>query len=196
MNHEPLKHIELRFQEGTSDKVYRVALEASGDGFVVNFAYGRRGSTLNTGSKTSQPVSYAQATAIFAKLVKSKTAKGYLPCGESGSETGTGMQIVTDRARRDTGLRAQLLNPITEDEVNRFLDDARWCAQEKFDGRRMLLQRTPDSDTLIPTNRSTLAPLGRKLGLESLTMPEGPSSSPATWWILWQKPLGGRGARL
>jgi len=49
--------------------------------------------------------------------------------------------------------------------------------------------------TLIPTNRSSLDPLGRQLGLATLAMPEAPSSSAATWWILWQKPLDGKGAR-
>ena len=66
------------------------------------------------------------------------------------------MRIVTDRDRRDTGLRAQLLNPINEDEVSRFLNDVRWCAQEKYDGRRMLLQRASGLDEVIAANRDGL----------------------------------------
>ena len=155
-NDTPMKDIELRFREGPSDKVYRVALEASGLGYVVNFAYGRRGSTLNTGTKTQCPLPYAKALAVYDKLVKSKTAKGYKPHGGHSPETGTGMQIVASAERRDTGLRAQLLNPIAEDEVEHYLASNRWCAQEKYDGRRMLLKRTIDSDTLIPTNRDGL----------------------------------------
>lgn len=69
----------LHFQAGTSDKVYEVDLvEVGPDRFVVNFRYGRRGSTLRDGSKTVLPVDRAQAERVFEKLVKSKTDKGYV----------------------------------------------------------------------------------------------------------------------
>ena len=48
--------VTLYYREGSSDKVYQAAIEPAGDGFVVNFAYGRRGATLTTGTKTSSPV--------------------------------------------------------------------------------------------------------------------------------------------
>ena len=44
--------ISLYYQSGNSDKVYHVQLEESDGLYVVNFQYGRRGSTLNTGTKT------------------------------------------------------------------------------------------------------------------------------------------------
>ena len=133
-----LLNTELEYREGASDKVYNVAIEESGKGFVVNFAYGRRGSTLNTGTKTQSPVSLEEAQAIHDKLVKSKTTKGYKPVN---SGTAIGM-IATDQEQRDTGLRPQLLNPITEDDASAYLDDDRWCAQEKYDGRRMLIRKS------------------------------------------------------
>ena len=37
--------ITLYFQEGSSDKVYQCSIEPSGELFVVNFTYGRRGAT-------------------------------------------------------------------------------------------------------------------------------------------------------
>jgi bifunctional non-homologous end joining protein LigD len=46
----------LYFTEGGSDKVYSAEIKPSGSGFVVNFAYGRRGNALTPGSKTSSPV--------------------------------------------------------------------------------------------------------------------------------------------
>jgi bifunctional non-homologous end joining protein LigD len=135
MKTENLPSIELGFCEGSSDKVYRACIEKSGDGYNVNFAYGRRGSALNTGSKTSRAVSYAEALDIYEKLVRSKKAKGYQP-------TGGGSAIaVEDDAGRDTGLRPQLLNPVDEAEAEACIHDNNWCAQEKFDGRRMLLVR-------------------------------------------------------
>jgi bifunctional non-homologous end joining protein LigD len=42
----------LYFREGPSDKVYQASIRPKDKGFMVHFAYGRRGSTLNTGSKT------------------------------------------------------------------------------------------------------------------------------------------------
>jgi bifunctional non-homologous end joining protein LigD len=67
----------LYYREGSSDKVYQVELAPMGGLFLVNFAFGRRGSTLNTGTKTPAPVDEAKAKEIFAKLVREKKAKGY-----------------------------------------------------------------------------------------------------------------------
>jgi bifunctional non-homologous end joining protein LigD len=141
MNTEQLSHVELEFREGSSDKIYRAAIERVDDGFVVNFGYGRRGATLNTGTKTANPVPYDQAADIYQKLVRAKTAKGYKPVAGGHVDAGIGSSI-TDREQRDTGLRPQLLNPITEDEAESYLDDDNWCAQEKFDGKRMLLRKS------------------------------------------------------
>ncbi|MEN9576913.1 MAG: hypothetical protein RL514_4768, partial [Verrucomicrobiota bacterium] len=58
---EELKTTSLYYRQGSSDKEYHVRLEAKGDGFVVNTAFGRRGSTLSTGTKTSAPVYYDMA---------------------------------------------------------------------------------------------------------------------------------------
>src|ERR1039458_4575946 len=141
MKTEQLPHIHLEYREGTSDKVYRASIEETDGGFVVNFAYGRRCATLNTGTKTTQPVTFDEAASIYEKLVRSKTAKGYKPV--VGVQAGAGIgSSVTDRERRDTGLRAQLLNPITEDEANAYLNNDDWCVQEKFDGKRMMLRKS------------------------------------------------------
>ena len=57
------KKTTLYYREGSSDKVYHVSLEANGspDRFLVRFAFGRRGSILLTGTKTSVPVDYDTA---------------------------------------------------------------------------------------------------------------------------------------
>jgi bifunctional non-homologous end joining protein LigD len=154
MKTEQLPSTELGFREGSSDKVYRACVERSGDGFVVNFAYGRRGATLNTGTKTQQPVPYAEALSVYEKLVASKTGKGYKPVAGAQPSTGVGT-TVTDREQRDTGLRPQLLNPIDNSDVTAYLTDDRWCAQEKFDGKRMLLRKS--GNALIGVNRDGLS---------------------------------------
>ena len=45
---EECKSTSLYYREGSSDKEYHVRLEAKGEGFVVNIAFGRRGS-VNAG---------------------------------------------------------------------------------------------------------------------------------------------------
>ena len=126
----------LYFREGSSDKEYRAAVEPKGDGFVVNFAYGRRGGTLNTGTKTPVPVPQAEATKVFDKLIASKVAKGYRPI----ADTNVPYQL-TGQEGIDTGVRCQLLNPIEESEVARLLTDTRHCVQEKHDGRRLMVRK-------------------------------------------------------
>jgi bifunctional non-homologous end joining protein LigD len=147
-----LPAIELGFKEGGSDKIYRACIEKSGSGFVVNTANGRRGSTLVPGTKTQSPVTYAEAEKIYAKVVNEKTRKGYKSTGAALTD-GVGVSAVVERS--DTGMRSQLLNPIAEDEVAKYLNDADWCAQEKFDGKRILIRKAKKS--LIASNRNGLA---------------------------------------
>jgi len=131
---EELKTTSLYYREGSSDKEYHVRLEPKDDGFVVNIAYGRRGSTLSTGTKTSAPVYYDAALMVFDKLVKEKKAKGY-----TEGENGTPYQ---HKDKQVSGLMPQLLNSVDEVEVARLVSNPNWAMQEKQDGRRMLLRKT------------------------------------------------------
>jgi predicted DNA-binding WGR domain protein len=82
-----IQQTSLWFSEGNSDKIYEVDLcEVASGQFVVNFRYGRRGTTLRDGSKTVLPVAEEQARKIFDQLVSSKTREGYR---ESGAATFT-----------------------------------------------------------------------------------------------------------
>lgn len=126
----------LYYREGSSDKIYQVSLEPAEDGYVVNFAYGRRGAALNAGTKTACPVDHEEARRIYQRLIRDKMAKGYTE-GPDGAP-----YQHTDKADRFTGILPQLLNPVDEPEVNRLLDNPSWCFQPKFDGRRLLLQKT------------------------------------------------------
>lgn len=125
----------LYFREGSSDKVYQAAIEPTGELFIVTFAFGRRGTTLQTGTKTSSPVDYQTAKNTFDKLVREKMAKGYTPGPE-----GTPYQH-TDKEDRTTGILPQLLNPIEEREARCLIKDPAWAMQEKFDGRRVLVRK-------------------------------------------------------
>jgi bifunctional non-homologous end joining protein LigD len=129
------ERITLYYREGSSDKMYAALIEPQGEGFIVNIAYGRRGSTMTTGTKTQTPVDYDSAKAIYNKLIREKTAKGY-----TEGPDGTPYQN-TPKEDRVTGFLPQLLNPINEQEVKRLLKDASWALQEKYDGRRVLVRK-------------------------------------------------------
>jgi len=125
----------LYFREGSSDKVYQACLEQKNGAWVVNFAFGRRGATLQTGTKTTTPIPFERAKDIYDKLVSEKTAKGYTP-----GSNGTPYQH-SDNAERVSGLLPQLLNPIDAAAAERLLNDLAWWMQEKKDGMRVLIRK-------------------------------------------------------
>ena len=131
-----IESVTLYFKSGNSDKVYQANIESAGnDLFTVHFAYGQRGSTLKTGVKTSAPVDYDKAKAVFDKLVKSKTAKGYTPGADGTPYSGTANEQL------DTGIHCQLLNPVDQAGLERCLDSDQFFMQEKHDGRRLLVRK-------------------------------------------------------
>lgn len=125
----------LYYREGGSDKVYQVAVVETTGGYHVQFAYGRRGATLQCGKKTTSPVNQVEAEKIATKLVSSKLAKGYTPAVD-----GTPYPSTQD-AGRDSGIRCQLLNAVGETEVPWLLRNSRHVLQEKMDGRRMMIRK-------------------------------------------------------
>lgn len=135
MSTSSVQTVSLYFKQGASDKEYHARIDPHDGGYVVSFAYGRRGTTLQTGTKTNTPVDFQTATKIFSKLVTEKKAKGY-----SEGEAGTPYQH-TEKEKCVSGILPQLLNPIDESEVERLIGNDNWCAQEKFDGKRILLQK-------------------------------------------------------
>jgi bifunctional non-homologous end joining protein LigD len=138
-----MQNITLYFRQGSSDKVYQAAIKPKDGGYVVTFAYGRRGSTLATGSKTNAPVPYEDAKRIYDKLIAEKTAKGYTPGADGTPYQGT------DKANAATGIHCQLLNPIDESDADRLIADPAWWMQEKHDGRRLLIRKQDGAITGI-----------------------------------------------
>ena len=150
-----LPSVSLWFKEGASDKVYNAAVEEVTGGFVVKFEYGRRGATLTVGTKTQTPVTQDEAIKVYNKLILSKTAKGYKPTGSGDGLSSAAANIVTNQDQRDTGLRPQLLNPISEDEAEKYILDNDWCAQEKFNGKRMIIKK--DAVNITAANKKGLS---------------------------------------
>lgn len=143
-----IQAVSLYCRDGGSDKVYHAQIEEVSGGFVVNFQYGRRGSTLQTGAKTTSPVERAKAQKIFDKLVQEKMAKGYTEGADGTPYAGT------EKAGQVSGNVPQLLNSITEDLVQHLLSDDDWLMQEKKDGVRQMINF--DRGSIVGSNRKGL----------------------------------------
>lgn len=154
---ENLPSVELFYRSGTSDKIYNVQIVPQGNGYMVNAQNGRRGGSLSYMVKTASPVSLYQAQSIYNELVDSKKAKGYtenpngVPYAQPDpftrrrqvSAVSTPVpppMAVKAPAVKENGERAfnaMLLNPISEEEAQAYIDDDDYLAQEKKNGRRI-----------------------------------------------------------
>jgi len=138
----------LYYKEGSSDKVYQCQIELAGERYVVNFAYGRRGGTLNTGTKTNVPVDFDSAQRIFDKLVKEKKSKGYTEGQDATPYQHTNQQ--------PSGILPQLLNSIDQHQVLDLVHNDNWCMQEKMDGRRLIVRKQGQDITGINKKGNTV----------------------------------------
>ena len=128
--------ITLFFKEGTSDKFYTVSIQDDKDGtYSVPFTFGRRGTSGQSGLKISG-VTEAEAQAAYDKTVKEKLAKGY----SAGNGIAPYAGISSMSEKKQSGITPQLLNFISEKEALQLCSNKAYCAQEKKDGRRMILK--------------------------------------------------------
>lgn len=124
--------VTLVCREGNANKQYTAWLEKSGGGFTVQFQYGPVGGWVQGGTKTPKPAPEEKARKIYEKVLAEKRAKGYT----SGDAPAFSQ---TDGAK-DTGIRPMLLTQATEDDLERFVTDNAWGAQEKLNGKRMMVK--------------------------------------------------------
>ncbi len=149
--------ISLYYKESSSDKVYNVQIIDKGSQqFTVDFSYGRRGSTLQTGTKTATPVALPAAQKVYDKLVAEKKGKGYSE-GEEGTP-----YAGTDKAGQVSGLVPQLLNSIDIDRVYALLEDDDWFMQEKKDGFHQMI-RVNDAGITVSNRKGLIVPASTKI---------------------------------
>ena len=140
----------LFYREGSSDKIYQLQLQPDTKtaGWVVNFQYGRRGSTLTEGTKTQKPVDFEVATKVFRAAITQKKAKGYT------EDTSGKVFAMSHNEENNTGIVPQLLNNIEEHDINAYIANNNFMMQQKFDGKRMMI--CMDSNGIKAINRRGL----------------------------------------
>lgn len=116
-----IKQSKLFFKEGKSDKVYEIDLcELSANEFLVNFRYGRRGSTLKEGTKTTAALPLDIAEVLFAELENEKRKKGYQ------TETEVFMELPSLDAVEPDTLNGTILQRLQDAVVGRNSFSTEW----------------------------------------------------------------------
>src|SRR5580704_2245511 len=132
--------IELYFQQGSSDKVYHLQLESVEEQWSVNAQWGRRGSALQSDTKVSS-VAYEEAKRVYDRIIREKTGKGYR-IAQATANGNTPISVALPSGKEHSGHAPELLFPIEEQEAVRLVEDEAWWFQQKFDGRRLAVQKT------------------------------------------------------
>lgn len=160
----------LYFQDGSSDKEYHLQLkEVVSNGYTVNFQYGRRGSALKDGTKTPQPVGLDEARKIYEKILAEKVGKGYRP-GDTGAQYVSSPDVGNPTAVKEVIFIPQLLNPIEESEIEKYLRDDSYGAQEKKDGEHQPVHKK--AGKVMVTNKKGQA-IGHLKALENAIHVDG-----------------------
>ena len=155
-----LESADLFYCQGSSDKEYHTQFIQDGVLYRVDFQYGRRGNALQSGTKITTQDRHA-ARKIYDKLVAEKTGKGYQL--NTSSPTGT----FTPATSQEPLFVPHLLMPIEDTEVEKYLKDDAYGAQEKMDGKHVTLDAT--GSELIVRNK-----LGKAIPRpEHLSIPHG-----------------------
>lgn len=142
--------VSMTCTEGGSNKQYTIWLEPKGGAWLVVAAWGPIGGHISTGLKTKVPVSRAAAEKEHAKVVKAKKAKGYVESGRAvqyafpaapapRAKSGA-VPVPAQTLKKDAGLRPMLLTVATEEDLERLIKDDRWAAQEKMNGKRIMVR--------------------------------------------------------
>jgi len=139
--------VTLYCKEGGADKQYTIWMEDRGDGlYSVEAQWGRRGGSVQSGAKTPKPVALDAAEKVYDKTIEEKKAKGYTEGDDAPAFSQTQGTV-------DSGLRPMLLTDCSEEGPERFIESDEWGAQEKMNGKRILIRV---SDRVIGVNRRGL----------------------------------------
>lgn len=130
------QRVSLYFKNDGSDKEYHIQLLEKEGGWDVAFQYGRRGRAMTPGLKNPAPLPFVEAWKLYVKTEAGQRSKGYT------EDVSGALYQSSEREALFTGLTPQLLNEIDEAGFLALIDDPAWMFQEKFDGERLMIQKT------------------------------------------------------
>ena len=145
------KQCSLFCREGRSDKEYNIFIEDSATvpgAYDVRATWGRRGAARDSQLKASG-VTMLQAEATLMSLKRLKESKRYredpslakgTPLTAVPAATIASGSVASAPEREYTDLKPQLLNPIDVDEMEAYITNNEWLAQEKLDGKRIMVE--------------------------------------------------------
>ena len=144
-----IKKTRLTFVSGSSNKEYIINMYQDGSKYEVRCQNGRIGSTLADAKNTGGPVSLAEATKFFDKMLSEKIKKGYKV--DTKSSTAEVKSVVVEEEvehlmvepKEQDAMMVQLLKTIdSEKELEKMLNDDSYVLQEKKDGERRTVNKT------------------------------------------------------
>src|SRR5260370_5755175 len=115
-------------------------MESGQDACSFQAQRGGRGSALQSDVKVSG-TSYEEAKRVYDRILREKTAKGYqiAQVSANGNEA---IAVGLPATKEHSGHTPELLTPIDEAEALLSAQDASWWFQQKFDGRRLAVQKS------------------------------------------------------
>lgn len=146
-----IKETQLHHKSSGSDKVYCIAVIEEGDGtFSTPYCYGKRYATLSKVAYKAERTSFSKADAAYNKQINKELTRSDTPyvlspgiCGDPlaclATRTSATTSTVPPRPIVElerTGIAVQLLNSIDDNDLQKYLTDPRYGAQEKRNGER------------------------------------------------------------
>ncbi|WP_082407871.1 hypothetical protein [Verrucomicrobium spinosum] len=132
----------LYYRQGSSDKVYTVSIVPQSS---LRRQHRIRPQRLHPadGHQNRRSRCPGRCSDHFPEDGEGKDHQGYIE-GEAGTR-----YTETGSVRKNTDILPQLLNPITEEHAQKYIEDPAYWMQEKLDGRRILLKKTANQVTGI-----------------------------------------------
>src|SRR5206468_13049951 len=86
-------------------------------------------------------VAYEEAKRVYDRIIQEKTGKGYR-IAQATTNGDTPISVGLPSVKEQSGHAPELLTPIEEPEALQLVQDASWWFQQKFDGRRLAVQKS------------------------------------------------------
>lgn len=162
----------LHNDEPPSNKFYEMQLVEEEGGYVVGYHNWRAGTRGLNGTRTKKPLPFVEAKRLFDEIMREKTGEGRYHVVESSTgdrekealqptpfeasaavAASTGDHLASPLPLISTGFLPQLLNPVTRGECEELIYNDQFWAEQKIDGRRLLLGFIPERGGAVASNR-------------------------------------------